>query len=417
LPIREKPLSVRHHWKFALLLPLLASACADPSRVLSNTAAQQANAPSGTVSAQELQKSLQERDIEIASLTQRVRVLEETLTRTAAGQQTGSAGLPVARPEETTVPQIPVQTAQEPTSEASADQPPAGQPEAPAESGALDEGGLTALERTLVREGGLLLPEGVIEVEPSLSYLYQESARGVSVLQDDGIVTEQANVREDNVEASVTARIGLPWDSQLELTVPYNFIDERVNVVGTELGRDTHGFGDINIGLTHQLVRERGWVPDVLAAVAWTANTGKGDPNESDGLAIGSGYHSLQAGLTFVKSQDPIVFFGGLNYLARLSEDTSAGRLDPGDGVALRLGTALAASPYTSLRFVVSHTLAGKTSIDGQDAAGSDTRAASFEIGGGTVLGDSTLLDVSATIGITDDAPDFQFAVSLPTRF
>jgi hypothetical protein len=118
-----------------------------------------------------------------------------------------------------------------------------------------------------------------------------------------------------------------------------------------------------------------------------------------------------------VKSQDPIVFFGGLNYLARLLEDISAGRLDPGDGVALRLGTALAASPYTSLRFAVSYTLAGKTSLDGLDIAGSDTRDASFEIGGGTVISDTTLLDFSATIGITDDAPDFQFAISLPTRF
>jgi hypothetical protein len=417
LPIREKPLSVQHHWKLALLLPLFASACADPSRVLPNTTAQQSNAPSGTVSAQELQKSLQERDIEIASLTQRVRVLEETLTRTAAGQQTGSAGLPVARSEETAIPQGPVQTAQEPTSEASAAQSPAGQPEVPTDSGALDEGGSTALERTLVREGGLLLPEGAIEVEPSLSYLYKESARGVSVLRDDVIATEQANVREDNVEASVTARIGLPWDSQLELTVPYNYIDERTNLAGTEIGRDTHGFGDIDIGLTHQLIRERGWVPDVLAAVTWTADTGKGDPNVSDGLAIGSGYHSLQAGLTFVKSQDPIVFFGSLNYLARLPKDTSAGRLDPGDGVALRLGTALAASPYTSLRFAVSNTLAGKTSLDGRDIAGSETRDASFEIGGGTIVSDTTLLDFSATIGITDDAPDFKFAISLPTRF
>jgi len=369
------------------------------------------------MSTEELQKSLQQREIEIASLTQRVKVLEETLTRTAVGQQTGSAALPAARPEETKTPQIPVQTAQEPNSEASAAQPPAGQPETPAGSGTLDEGGLTALERTLVREGGLLLPEGAIEVEPSFSYLYQESLRGINVVRGDETTTEQFNVREDSVEASVTARIGLPWDSQIELTVPYGYVDERTSVAGTEIDRDIHGFGDIDIGLTHQLLRERGWVPDVLAAVNWTANTGKGDPNGSDGVAIGSGYHSLQAGLTFVKSQDPLVFFGGLNYLARLPEDTSVGRFDPGDGVVLRLGTALAASPYTSLRFAVSQIFAGKASSNGQDIAGSDTRAASFEIGGGAVISDRTLLDVSATIGITNDAPDFQFAISLPTRF
>lgn len=194
-------------------------------------------------------------------------------------------------------------------------------------------------------------------------------------------------------------------------------VNLRTSVAGTQIDRNIHGFGDIQIGLTHQLLRERGWVPDVLASVNWSANTGKGDPLISNGPAIGNGYHSLQAGLTFVKSQDPLVFFGGVNYLANLPTDTPIGRVDTGDGVSLRLGTALAASPYTSLRFAVSSIFAGNTSIDGQDAAGSDTRAASFEIGGGTVLGDSTLLDVSATIGITDDAPDFQFAVSLPTRF
>jgi hypothetical protein len=229
--------------------------------------------------------------------------------------------------------------------------------------------------------------------------------------------TEQANAREDNVEASVTARIGLPWDSQLEMTVPYGYKEERVSVIGSETDNDLHGLGDIQLGLTHQLLRERGWMPDVLASVNWSANTGKGELYGSNGLTIGSGYDSLQAGLTFVKSQDPLVFFGGLTYLARLPEDTSIGRVDTGDGVALRLGTALAASPYTSLRFAVTQIFARKTSKDGQDIAGSETRAASFEIGGGAVISDRTLLDFSATIGVTDDAPDFQFAVSLPTRF
>jgi hypothetical protein len=348
---------------------------------------------------------MQDRDIVIASLTQRVKVLEETLTRTAAGQQTGSIAPPAAQFEETRTSQIPAQTAQEPTSEAPAARLPTGQPGAPTDSGALDEAGLTALERTLVREGGLLLPEGAVEIEPSFSYLYQESTEDFT------------KDREDNVEASVTARIGLPWDSQFELTVPYGYVEERTSTLGPETDRNVHGFGDIQIGLTHQLLRERGWVPDVLASVNWSANTGKGDPLVSDDPAIGSGYHSLQAGLTFVKSQDPLVFFGGVNYLANLPTETPAGRVDTGDGVSLRLGTALAASPYTSLRFAVSSIFAGNRSVDGQDQTESDQRAASFEIGGGTVLGDSTLLDVSATIGITDDAPDFQFAVSLPTRF
>jgi len=158
-------------------------------------------------------------------------------------------------------------------------------------------------------------------------------------------------------------------------------------------------------------------MPDVLASVNWSANTGKGELNTAEGGTIGSGYDSVQAGLTFVKSQDPLVFFGGLGYLANLPEDTSSGRIDTGDGVALRLGTALAASPYTSLRFSVSQVFTGKTSIDGRDSPGSETRAASFEIGGGAVISDRTLLDFSATIGVTDNAPDFQFAISLPTRF
>ena len=92
--------------------------------------------------------------------------------------------------------------------------PAAAKPAAPApsaseEAAATDEGA-RSLERALVREGGLVLPRKVIEVEPLLQYTYR-GVQGLNIVSVAGIpqVLEQ-DLRRDEFEASVAVRAGLP---------------------------------------------------------------------------------------------------------------------------------------------------------------------------------------------------------------
>jgi hypothetical protein len=89
----------------------------------------------------------------------------------------------------------------------------------------------------------------------------------------------------------------------------------------------------------------------------------------------------------------------------------------PGDAVDLRVGTLLAASPDTSLRFLFDVNFGQRLSIANTPVAGSDTVASIFEIGASAILSRSTLLDFAVDIGMTRDAPDFTVLLSLPIHF
>ena len=181
------------------------------------------------------------------------------------------------------------------------------------------------------------------------------------------------------------------------------------------------GMGDVEIGLTRQLLWEGDAVPDLLASVRWKTTTGDSafdvDPGD---LAVGSGFHAVSGTLTAVKSREPLVFFGSLSYTGNLP-DTKAGLdIDPGDTIGLTLGSILAAGPGTSLSFALDQTFSQATEVNGRDLPGSDGVSAMLKVGASAVLpfgASRSLLSVTAGVGVTDDAHDLRLVASLPYRF
>lgn len=352
------------------------------------------------LTAADLQRQLDQRDAIIADLLRRVLELE---SRVGAGGGVPASTVPAAlgEPAEWT------EAAPEPDGAALAqrDAPP---PPAPGTFEVDEEAATRALERTLVREGALLLPFGALEVEPSLSYIRDERDTPTVV---NGFVGEE-EFRRNTVDAEVELRFGLPFDSQLEIEIPYSFIeDETVTSVGfagiDEESESNTGFGDIELGFTKTLLRENGWRPDLFGNVNWNTRTGGGN----DG--VGTGFHELQGTLTAVKRIDPLVWVGGVSYQYAFERDD----IQPGQEIGLSLGTVLAVSPETSLRFFLLQTFADEVEVLGDDVPGSDQVASSFEFGVSSVLSPRVLFDLSAEIGVTEDAPDFQIELSLPIRF
>jgi hypothetical protein len=278
---------------------------------------------------------------------------------------------------------------------------------------------LRALDRVLVEAGGLLLPTWGVEVSPSLEYTHR-GANGLLITDIDGVRRVVAqDVKRDTVTAALTFRLGLPWDLQTELRLPYVIDQERVSMGGVRTEDSSgHGLGDLELALTHQLVYETGLLPDLLAELRWRAPTGKdsfsADPDE---LPVGSGFHGIGGSLTAVKSYDPLVFFGSLSYRANLSAEKRGFDVNPGNEVGFAIGTILSAGPGTSLRLGLSHSMRSEAEVNGQEIAGSDEVSSIFQVGAAAALPWRTLLDVSAGIGITEDAPDLTLRVSLPYRF
>ncbi|MDB5459183.1 MAG: hypothetical protein JWO72_924, partial [Caulobacteraceae bacterium] len=341
----------------------------------------------------ELLEALNARDRVISALEQRVAALEHERAATVS-----PAPGPAAAPS-------PATAAAPPSAQTSAGD---------------DEAQLQALSRALVQRGGLLLPAWRAEFVPSLAYANRE-VQGLALAQTpEGIPTvADQRLRNDQLHATAALRVGLPWASQVEVRVPYAWQHQSRSLGdGASTVNDGSGLGDVELALSHQFLREKGWRPDLLGAFSWRAPTGR-DPFDAPvaAVAAGSGTHELRARITALKTTDPLVFFGALSYARDLAANKSFGLYQPGDALGVELGSILALNPETSLTLGLSQEFRGRTQIDHTARPGTDTAAASLQLGFDRVLTSRVLLDVSLGVGLTRDAPDYVLQMSLPIRF
>lgn len=273
-----------------------------------------------------------------------------------------------------------------------------------------------ALERVLARDGTLLLAPGQVEVEPGFSFTRSEEDAPVFVTNGGpSFFIGEDGVERDEWTGSLSVRAGLPFDSQLELLLPYRYVDQStVTEIGFGEVRDVHekghGFGDLAVAAAKTLVRQKGWRPDLVGRVSWDTRTGE---TSDDDVPLGGGFDEIGASLSALTRQDPLAFFATIGYETTLERDD----IDPGDEVQLSIGTALAASPATSLRFSFDQRFIDEAEFDGERLGGSDRTIAELSLEVATILTRGVLLDVGVDVGLTDDAPDYTFRVSLPIRF
>ena len=274
-----------------------------------------------------------------------------------------------------------------------------------------------ALERTLTRAGVLLLRPGQIEIEPALAYVRRETNSPVFVSSvDSGLVfIGDDRVERDEVRASLDLKVGLPFDSQVEVSVPFNYVDQSIKtMVGGTVGAAADGsgqaFGNPRFALAKTLAREAGWWPDLVLRGFWDTDFGTSSDND---IPLTSNFNELGLGLSAVKRQDPLAFVGGIGYSTVLEKND----IEPGDTLSLSVGAVLAASPSTSLRVAFSQQFTDDVKVDGRKLDGSDSTAGVLTIGAATTIGRRALLDVALDVGLNDDAADYAVRVALPIRF
>jgi hypothetical protein len=245
-----------------------------------------------------------------------------------------------------------------------------------------------ALERALVRQGGLVLRPWSIEVEPGLDYAYRDSDPD----------------RRDTITAALVGRLGLPLGAQADVGVPYVLLDRAPAL------RSGSGLGDIQVGVTKQLVYGGAGTarPDLLVTARWKTTTGASGGD----LPPGTGSHSVQALLTAVGRDDPLVLLGSLYYVW----NRRTGDLVPGDSAGVVLRILLAATPSASLLTGIdaAHVFASRS--QGHSVPGSERLSAILELGLSTVLARDLSLNVTTGIGVTSVAPAFRLAVTVPFR-
>lgn len=269
-----------------------------------------------------------------------------------------------------------------------------------------------ALERTLVEEGALLLPAGQAEINPSVSFLHRDERVPFAV----GGEVFESRVKRDEFQFGLGLDVGLPFDSQFELNVPYEVVrqDNSLRGGGAPLDAEDdwgNAIGDVSIGLAKTVVREDGgWWPDVIVRGVYDSETGE---RSDGGVTLGNGFNTVRGQVVMLKRQDPLAFIGSFTYSHTFEDDD----VKPGQQVALSLGANLALSPETSLSVTLNQAWADEVEFDGTSVDGSDRLSTSFDFGGSTIIAPRTLLRVVTSLGLTDDAPDYGLRASVAYRF
>lgn len=314
---------------------------------------------------------------------------------------------------------------------------------------------------------GVLTPRGTFVVEPSLQTGYYSNDRvaliGYTVIPAILIgLIDVRQVKTTSLTAAVAARYGVSNRFEIEAKVPWMYI--RGDTVSREIftgaaqdsvfSADGKGLGDVELTARWQL-RNQG--PDRPFYVLWlryktrtgkdlfevttdcvtrcVANaTGTGLPLE---LPTGSGFASLQPGVTWMYASDPVVFFGSLSYLHNFArEDVSRttlsgapegfpqttteflGEVDAGDIIGFNVGVGLALNERAAISIGYDHSIVGRSQQNGRDLPGSVRVALGTLMLGGTYrISERTSLNVALGAGMTRDTPDVTLVARLPIRF
>lgn len=211
-----------------------------------------------------------------------------------------------------------------------------------------------------------------------------------------------------------------------------------------ETVRDS-GIGDLNVGASFRLKRETANWPDIVIAVRGKFPTGRHpfgveflEVENSEGnlqvpatLSTGTGVYGVSAGVSVLKSLDPMVVFGSATYFHNFARDfpdidenpgNQPGRVNVGSAIQLGAGLAFALNDKSSISMSYTQRIVQRTSLmlmgqEERDVVGSQANVALVNLGATFTLGPRVSLIANVGMGLTDDSPDMSISVRVPIRF
>lgn len=311
----------------------------------------------------------------------------------------------------------------------------------------------------LFDQPGILTPRGKFLLEPSVQYSYSSSNRvalvGYTIIPALLIgLVDVREVKRNTFTGALTARYGLSNRLELEAKLPYVYRSDatisREIFTGSASERvfsnSGKGLGDVELGARYQLNEGGASKPYFLGSLRFKTHTGK-DPFEvvtdcvtrclgnttGTGLPLdlptGSGFYSLQPGLTFLFPSDPAVFFGGISYTHNFKrsgisrevlggEREFLGDVEPGGVFGINFGMGLALNDRSSFSMGVDLNSVGRTRQNGEPVASSvRTQLASLLLGYSYRYSDKTSYSVTVGAGLTRDTPDLTVNLRIPISF
>ena len=203
--------------------------------------------------------------------------------------------------------------------------------------------------------------------------------------------------------------------------------------------------GDISMGLYYQFLRESGAAPDVVGSIRVRAPTGRSpfgiklvpaDPNNNnlniaDQLPTGNGVWAVTAGLSLLKTYDPVVLFVNASYTYNIKRSVSdissvQGQVTPadvklGDTFGFGGGLALALNDRTSMSLAFNASISGSTQVTTagvtQTVIGSRSNVATMTFGLNHVITKGWSVSAAIGLGLTPDAANYTVTLRFPYTF
>lgn len=292
---------------------------------------------------------------------------------------------------------------------------------------------------------GVLTPNGVLIVEPTIEYTRSSANRlvfrGVEIIPGVQLGVIDANDADrDSLVGTLTARYGIGDRFEIEGRIPYVYRHDRVTTLAQRdesITRTTtleaQDLGDVEVSARYQISRGLPGKPIFVANARLKPPTGKSPYDLSydqfgvaTSLATGSGFWATELGVSMLYPTDPAVIFAGLSYLYHIPRDINkvigeveVGRVDPGDSIGANIGFGLALNPRFSVSFGYSHNYIFATeSHYGETIQKSNTlQVGALQMGLSYRLTERLTLTNSFEFGVTSDAPDMRVVFRLPYQF
>ncbi len=311
----------------------------------------------------------------------------------------------------------------------------------------------------IFQQPGVLTPKNKIVIEPAYQFSYSTADRvalvGYTIIPAILIgLIDVRQVRDTTQTAVLTARYGITNRLELEVRVPY--VDTHNDTVSREVltgssmdnvfSSSGKGLGDIEATARYQ-INDGG--ADKAYYIGWfrfKSRTGT-DPFEvvtdcvtrcvqnltGTGLPVqqptGSGFYTLQPGVTWLFPSDPVVLFGNLSYLYNVERHNVydhillggtqyLGNVKMGNEVDMSIGMGMALNDKASLSIGYDQTFIGTTYESGQKLPGSTKLwLGSLLIGGSYRFNEKRTLNFTLGVGVTRDTPDATVTVRMPMTY
>ncbi|NML44458.1 helix-turn-helix domain-containing protein [Ramlibacter sp. G-1-2-2] len=252
-------------------------------------------------------------------------------------------------------------------------------------------------EETALRDQGVLMPAGRTSVEAGLSYSRSER-------QNFGLL----RVVQNTTTASFTARYGLRDDLQVSARLPATYRRISTDVVpalGNSTSTSDTYAGDLSSSVLGVLAREGVGRPNVVVSGDVVVPTGPGD-------------RGVGAGIVLSKSFDPVVLFGGANYMRGFQVDGVDPRRTLGENnVGFNFGYVYALNDSVALSgtFIGSYKTYPRSF--GTSTLTPSRESYQLQLGATMQVGRGVFVEPAIGIGIGGASPDVTLSVNVPFAF